>query len=143
MIQATDEQQANTHKEFAHQSQLTLAFTQKDMEYKTNEVSAKSAALSQARADLDGVKKELGFASEYFDKLNSDCMNSGITHADRAAAREQEIQSSMERVPQTVEVPQVQLIDETGSRHSNGAEDRGRWLQQAPVIRILGRTFIF
>merc|ERR1712064_222699 len=45
VTQATEEQQANTHKEFVHQSQLTLASTQKDVEYKTNEVSAKSAAL--------------------------------------------------------------------------------------------------
>ena len=38
-----DEQQINTQKEFVHQSGLTLAFTQKDVECKTNEVSARSA----------------------------------------------------------------------------------------------------
>jgi len=96
VTQATEEQQANTHKEFVHQSQLTLASTQKDVEYKTNEVSSKSAALSQAKADLDSAKRELGLANEYFDKLKPDCVNSGITHADRAAAREQEIQSLKE-----------------------------------------------
>ena len=57
VTQATDEQQANTRKELAHQSQLTLAFTQKDVEYKTNEVSVKSAAVSQSKADLDGAKR--------------------------------------------------------------------------------------
>ena len=42
MTQTTDEQLVNTKKEFAHQSQPTLAFTQKDM---TNEVPAKSAVM--------------------------------------------------------------------------------------------------
>ena len=35
------------------------------------------------------VDEQKIFANEYFDKLKSDCMNSGITHADRAAAQEQ------------------------------------------------------
>ena len=43
---------------FEHQSQLTLAFTQKDLEHETSEVSEKSAALSQTKADLDGAKRE-------------------------------------------------------------------------------------
>ena len=34
VIQATDKQEVNTQKEFAHQSQLTLAFAQKDVECK-------------------------------------------------------------------------------------------------------------
>ena len=41
---------------------------------------------SLAKADLDSAKRE-------FDKLKQVFMNSGITHADRAAAPEQEIQS--------------------------------------------------
>ena len=45
VTQTTDEQQVNTQKEFAQQSQITLAFTQKDVECKTNEVSAKSAVM--------------------------------------------------------------------------------------------------
>ena len=54
VAQATDEQQANT---------------QKDVEHKTNEVSAKSAALYQAKADLDSAKRELGLVNEHLDKL--------------------------------------------------------------------------
>ena len=105
VTQANDEEQVSTHKEFAHSSQ-----TPKDVEFKTNEVSAKSSALSQAKADLDSAKRRLGLASEYLDKLKPDCMNSSITHADRVAAREQEIQLSKERVrqrtvEQTVDVP--------------------------------------
>ena len=44
--------------EFEHQSQLTLAFTQKDLEYETNEVHEKSAAVSQTKAGSDGAKRE-------------------------------------------------------------------------------------
>ena len=40
-----NERQVNAQEDFAQQSQLTLAFTQKDMEYKTNAVSTKSALM--------------------------------------------------------------------------------------------------
>ena len=53
--------------EFEHQSQLTLAFTQKDLEYETSEVSEKSAALSQAKADSDDAMNELSPTREHFD----------------------------------------------------------------------------
>ena len=60
--------------EFEHQPQLTLGFAQKDLEYKTNEVSEKSIAFSQVRADLDGATRRLSFINKYFDKLKPDCM---------------------------------------------------------------------
>ena len=50
--------------EFERQPQLPV-------EYETSEVSEKSAALSQTKADSD--------------ELKPDCMNSGSSHADRAA----------------------------------------------------------
>ena len=47
---------------------------QRTVEFGTNEVPDKSTALSQTKADSG--------------ELNPDCMNSGSSHADRAAARE-------------------------------------------------------
>ena len=70
--------------EFEQQPQLTLAFAQKDVEYKTNELSEKSDAFSWVKADLDGAKRELSLTNEYFDKLKPGCMNSGTTHAEEA-----------------------------------------------------------
>ena len=42
----------------------------------------------QLKMDAMRVDEQEIFANEYFDKLEPDCMNSGSTHADRAAARE-------------------------------------------------------
>ena len=61
--------------ELEHQSQLTLAFIQKELECETDEVSERS---------------------EFFDELKPDCTNSCSAHADHAAARE-EIQLWKER----------------------------------------------
>ena len=79
--------------ELGHQSQLTLASIQKELE--TNEVSERSAALSRHK-----LIRTTPRGSEHTDELKPDCTNSSSAHADRAAAREQQIQSLKERVQQ-------------------------------------------
>ena len=81
--------------EFEHQAQLTPAFIKKELECETSEVSERSAALSRQR-----LIRTTPRGSEHTDELKPDCTNSSSAHADRAAAREQQIQPLKERVQQ-------------------------------------------
>ena len=48
-------------------------------------------AFTKAKAVLNSAKGEFRPANENSDKLKAECVNSSITHADRASTREQEI----------------------------------------------------
>ena len=96
-----------------HSSKLEAAVPKSSvLDGEVAELHAGLGALSAQHAMRVDEPKIL--ANEYYDKLKPDCLNSGITHADRAAAPEQEIQSLEERVQQRnveqaadVPVPQV------------------------------------
>ena len=81
MTQTTDEQQANTQKEFAHQLQLTL--TPKDVECRTNEMSAKSAVM---KFGPDPVENPLGdeekLSMDVINKLQSEASSEAVAGDD-------------------------------------------------------------
>ena len=98
-VETPQEQVPQRTVELQHQSQLIPVSTQKGSEYATGEVSEKSVAFSQGKADPDGA----------FCKAEARRVNSGSTHADRAASREKEAQSVKERVQQRTPEPGVDV----------------------------------
>ena len=75
------EQVQQRTEELEHQSQLSPAFIQKELECETNEVSERSAALSQQKLIRTAPR-----GSEHTDELKPDCTDSSSAHADRAAS---------------------------------------------------------
>jgi len=53
-------------------------------------------AIETAKADLEGTQRELTAALDYFEKLKPSCIETGVSHEERAARRQEEIESLQE-----------------------------------------------
>ena len=92
MTQPTDEQQANTQKEIAHQSLLTLALTQKDVECKTNAVSDKFLVMKCGRgAGEDPFSKVKELITDFITDLINKVQLEASSEANHKSYRDDEL----------------------------------------------------
>jgi len=84
------------YDQFMDDSTIDKTQKNKDIEHKTMKKQNEEQALQEKKGDLEGTQKELDAALSYFDKLKPSCIDSGVSHEDRVARREEEVQSLQE-----------------------------------------------
>ncbi|CAK9102235.1 unnamed protein product [Durusdinium trenchii] len=87
---------AKEHETFVEESKLTKVEKSKEAEHKKSRKQEKSSELLSLKADLRGTEKELEAAESYYEKLKPDCLNDGMSAAERIAQREQEMKDLKE-----------------------------------------------
>jgi len=94
--QAAEDAAQKEHQEFLNDSEVDTAAKAKDVEHKTASRQAQLQALSETKEDLIATQKELDAANAYFDSLKPQCIDDGSSFEDRAARREEEVESLQE-----------------------------------------------
>jgi len=84
------------HDKFIQESTVDKAQKTKDIEHKSAKKSSNQSELTSTEADLEGTKKELDSALNYYDKLKPTCIDAGVSYEDRVKRREEEIESLKE-----------------------------------------------
>lgn len=92
---AEDEAEAQ-HSAFVTDSKVSKTQMEADLEHANSSKQREQAALQTSVMDLDGTQKELDAAMDYFEKLKPSCIDTGVSHEERAARREEEIDSLKE-----------------------------------------------
>jgi chromosome segregation ATPase len=93
---SSEAEAARTYKNFMADSQKAVAVKEKEAEMNTaDKVSANSDKQSNTK-DLKATQDQLLAADRYYEKLKPQCVDSGVSYADRVKAREEEIQSLKE-----------------------------------------------
>lgn len=87
---------AKAHQQFLNESEIDKAQKVKDIEHKTGAKEDQSSLLKESEADKIGTQKELDAANAYYQTLKGQCISSGANYEDRAARREEEIESLQE-----------------------------------------------
>jgi cell division septum initiation protein DivIVA len=93
---AAEAEAQKTYDQFMDDSAVDKAQKNKDIEHKTMKKQNEVQALAEKKGDLEGTQKELDAALAYFDKLKPSCIDSGVSHEDRVARRQEEIESLQE-----------------------------------------------
>lgn len=94
--QAGEDQSADDFKRFSNDSAEDKAVKEADLEHKTQKRQRKESDLASTNKDLAGNQEELAAAEEYYDKLKPSCVDAGVSHEERVARREEEIESLKE-----------------------------------------------
>merc|ERR1719161_226047 len=84
------------HDDFLHESKLNRQDKTKDIDTKKDTVMNQEAEISEKKEDLEQTQEELDVAKKYFEKLKEPCLSTGMTYAERVAAREAEIEALKE-----------------------------------------------
>eukprot|EP00812_Abedinium_dasypus_P014165 NODE_7679_length_426_cov_266.444744.p1 GENE.NODE_7679_length_426_cov_266.444744~~NODE_7679_length_426_cov_266.444744.p1 ORF type:complete len:89 (+),score=39.16 NODE_7679_length_426_cov_266.444744:3-269(+) len=71
----------------------TKAQKQEEIERRTEKKDDQGQMLTVDKSDLAGTEKELSLALAYYEKLKPSCIDSGVSYSDRAARRQDEIES--------------------------------------------------
>lgn len=87
---------ASSFKKFSEDSTEDKAVKEADREHKINERQRTESKLARTNKDLAGNQEELAAAMAYYDKLKPSCVNAGVSHEERVARREEEIESLKE-----------------------------------------------
>jgi len=91
-----EESASKAHTKFLDETELLLAQQLKDIEHKTANMEDQSKLLQDSEKDIIGTNKERDAAFAYYDVLKKKCISSGTNFADRAAGRQEEIESLQE-----------------------------------------------
>jgi len=94
--QTAEDQAADDHTKLLRDSAEDKAVKSAELEHKTNKRQRKEADLVSTNNDLKGNKEELAAAEDYYDKLKPSCVDAGVSHEERVARREEEIESLKE-----------------------------------------------
>merc|ERR1719378_880462 len=84
------------HDAFLNDSSADKEAKEKEARHKGFDQVRTERALKQAQKDLKATQEELDAALDYYDKLKPQCVDSGLSYADRVAKREAEIKSLQE-----------------------------------------------
>eukprot|EP00929_Paragymnodinium_shiwhaense_P036457 TRINITY_DN19537_c0_g1_i1.p1 TRINITY_DN19537_c0_g1~~TRINITY_DN19537_c0_g1_i1.p1 ORF type:complete len:689 (+),score=262.59 TRINITY_DN19537_c0_g1_i1:91-2157(+) len=96
---STSAMEATAQKEYDRYMSDTAvqkAQNEKDIEHKNHEQQQSEQQVMDFENDLASAQKELEAANNYYDKLKPSCLNTGMSFEDRAARRQEEIQSLQE-----------------------------------------------
>ncbi|CAJ1405721.1 unnamed protein product [Effrenium voratum] len=89
--ESAEEAGKKEYDEFMEDSKVDKATKTKSAEHKAGKKSSKSQELTMLEGDLQGTQKELEAANTYYEKLKPDCVDTGVSYAERKAQREQEL----------------------------------------------------
>jgi hypothetical protein len=93
---ASEAQAQKEFDDFMTDTRVDKAQKSKDIEHKTMKKQNEQQTLQEKKGDLEGTQKELDAALDYYDKLKPSCVDAGVSHEDRVARREEEIESLKE-----------------------------------------------
>eukprot|EP00929_Paragymnodinium_shiwhaense_P007116 TRINITY_DN111068_c0_g1_i1.p1 TRINITY_DN111068_c0_g1~~TRINITY_DN111068_c0_g1_i1.p1 ORF type:complete len:731 (+),score=282.49 TRINITY_DN111068_c0_g1_i1:99-2291(+) len=93
---AAEEEAQNAYSEFMKESNKSVAVKEKETEMLTADNEKAEANLTSLKRDLADTQDQALAAGRYYDKLKPTCVDHGLSYADRAKAREEEIQSLQE-----------------------------------------------
>jgi len=93
---ASEESAQREYDTFMGDSTQDKAVKNTSIEHKTASKQDKTQELTETEGDLEGNQKELDAALAYFDKLKPSCIDTGVSHEDRVARRQEEIESLQE-----------------------------------------------
>jgi len=94
--QASEDQAEEDFKRFSNDSAEDKAVKEAELEHKTQKRQRKESDLASTNKDLAGNQEELAAAEEYYDKLKPSCVDAGVSHEERVARREEEIETLKE-----------------------------------------------
>eukprot|EP00933_Yihiella_yeosuensis_P045738 TRINITY_DN41158_c0_g1_i1.p1 TRINITY_DN41158_c0_g1~~TRINITY_DN41158_c0_g1_i1.p1 ORF type:complete len:681 (-),score=230.67 TRINITY_DN41158_c0_g1_i1:49-2091(-) len=78
-------------QEFMEDSKVSKSKTQREIEHKTAKKTEQENDVNSLQSDLASTQKELDAANAYFEKLKPDCVDAGVSYAERKEQRENEI----------------------------------------------------
>jgi len=87
---------SDAHKSFMAESSKNKAVKEKETEMLTSDVTSLQADLLTDKKDLGNTQDQLLAADRYYEKLKPQCLDLGMSYEQRAAARQEEIQSLKE-----------------------------------------------
>mmetsp|Transcript_148904 Transcript_148904/g.478399 ORF Transcript_148904/g.478399 Transcript_148904/m.478399 type:complete len:714 (-) Transcript_148904:58-2199(-) len=93
---ASETEAAKAYDDFMAESKKSVAVNSKEVEMTQSDKSDTEMQIKSDRKDLANSQDQLLAADRYYDKLKPTCVDTGVNYADRAKAREAEIQSLQE-----------------------------------------------
>lgn len=94
--EAAETTSADQHKSFMAESSKNKAVKEKESEMLTADSTNLQAEMLTDKKDLANTQDQLLAADRYYEKLKPQCIDLGMSYGERAAAREEEIQSLKE-----------------------------------------------
>jgi len=92
---AEDNSQAS-HDKFMNEAEDDVALKTTEQEHKEGKRDSTTELNRNLKKELKLTQEELDAAMKYYDELKPDCLDMGLSYADRKAQREEEIQSLKE-----------------------------------------------
>jgi len=86
----------NTYDEFMTESKKSTSVKNKEVQMLTNDRTKAESDKAADTKDLKATQDQLLAAGRYYDKLKPQCVDSGVSYADRVKARQEEIRSLKE-----------------------------------------------
>jgi uncharacterized protein YoxC len=93
---AEEEEGSDAFERFSAESDKDKSVKNKTLQHKINTKASKNGDLMDCVKDLKATQEELDAALAYFDKLKPNCVDAGVSYADRVQRREDEIESLQE-----------------------------------------------
>jgi len=84
------------HQKFMDESAEDIAVKEAEEEHKSGKKQHAEEQLRSTNKELEFTQEELTEALNYYEKLKTDCLDTGLSYADRAKMRQEEIQSLKE-----------------------------------------------
>merc|ERR1711957_1059335 len=85
-----------SHEKFMNEALDDVALKETEQEHKEGKRDSTTELNRNLKKELKLTQEELDAALKYYDELKPDCLDMGLSYADRKAQREEEIQSSKE-----------------------------------------------
>merc|ERR1740129_1904844 len=93
---AAEDASASEHDKYMNESDEDLAVKRAELEHKEGNRARTEDRLRDKKTDLGDTQEQLSRAQDYHAKLKAECLDSGLSYADRKQGREEEIQSLRE-----------------------------------------------
>merc|ERR1719440_1701710 len=93
---AAEDQAASAYQKFMDESNEAVAVKDTTMKHNDNRRQQADENNRKIKKELELTQEELDAAVDYYGKLKADCIDTGLSYADRVKAREEEIQSLKE-----------------------------------------------
>jgi hypothetical protein len=93
---AAEDQAASAYAKFMDESNESVAVKDTTMKHNDNRRQQAEENNRKVKKELKLTQEELDAAMDYYGKLKADCIDTGLSYADRVKAREEELQSLKE-----------------------------------------------
>lgn len=90
---ATEDEQIKAHTEFNNKTDMDMTTNSKNIEHAQARLAEAEKNLNSAKEDLATATEQLAEANRYYEKLRPTCVDSGESHKENVAKREEEIAS--------------------------------------------------